>query len=113
MALVVQSGVAGCGVAAPSAVLDEVGVKAGRMARLIKGAGSVLQGRPWTAVTVPNVAVGPLLREKVAGWSGALDDSELWRHGVRRDGILSHDFFRDQRVTIDWGRHELVVEGKP
>ena len=113
MALVVQSGVAGCGVAAPSAVLDEVGVKAGRMARLIKGAGSVLQGRPWTAVTVPNVAVGPLLREKVAGWSGALDDSELWRHGVRRDGILSHDFFRDQRVTIDWGRHELVVGGKP
>jgi hypothetical protein len=113
MALVVETGVAGCGVAAPSAVFDEVGVKAGRIARLVKGAGSVLQGRPWTAVTVPNVAVGKLLRDKVAGWSGALDDTELWRHGVRRDGILSHDFFHDQRLTIDWEKHELVVEGKP
>src|SRR5439155_16106522 len=43
MALVLQTGVAGCGVAAPTAVLDEVGVKAGRIARLVKGAGSVLQ----------------------------------------------------------------------
>src|SRR5438552_2150584 len=42
-----------------------------------------------------------------------LDYGELWRNGVRRDGILSHDFFRGQRVTIDWERHELVVEGKP
>jgi hypothetical protein len=56
--------------------------------------------------------VGGLVRDKVAGWSGALDDAELWRHGVRRDAILSHDFFKGQRVTIDWERHELVVEGK-
>jgi hypothetical protein len=112
MAMVFQSGVGGCGVAAPTEVLAEVGVKPGKLARAMKGAGSVLQGRAWTSVSVPNVAVGPLVREKVAGWSGALDPAELWKHGVRRDAILSHDFFRGQRVTIDWERRELVVEEK-
>lgn len=111
MALVFQSGVGG-GVAAPADVLSEVGVKPGRISRAIKGAGSVLQGRSWAMVTVPNVMVGPLTRDKVSGFSGALEPVELWRHGVRRDGILSHDFFRDQRVTIDWQTRELVVEGQ-
>ena len=112
MAMVLQSGVGGCGVAAPADVFAEIGVKPGKLSRAMKGAGSLLQGRSWTTVSVPNVAVGPLLREKVAGWSGALDPPELWKHGVRRDAILSHDFFRDQRVTIDWEKRELVVEGK-
>ncbi|MEK7330782.1 MAG: aspartyl protease family protein [Candidatus Eisenbacteria bacterium] len=112
MALVFQSGVGGCGVGAPADVFAEVGVKPGKLARAFKGAGSVLQGRPWAAVSVPNVVVGPLVREKVAGWSGVLDEAELWKHGVRRDAILSHDFFHGQRVTIDWAARELVVEGK-
>lgn len=112
MAMVVQSGVAGCGVGAPADVFAEVGVKPGKLSRAIKGAGSVLQGSPWTSVSVPNVVVGPLVRDKVAGWSGALNPSELWRHGVRRDAILSHDYFRGQRVTIDWAARVLVIEGK-
>ena len=112
MAMVVQTGLPGCGVAAPASVFEEVGVKAGMLSRAVKGAGSWLQGRPWTGLNVPTVTVGGLVRDKVAGWSGALDDAELWRHGVRRDAIISHDFFKDQRVTIDWARHELVVEGK-
>lgn len=111
MAMVVATGIGG-GVAAPTEVLAEVGVKPGKLSRALRGAGSMLQGRSWAGVTVPNVAVGPLLRDKVAGWSGALDPVELWRHGVRRDAMLSHDFFRGERVTIDWDRHELVVEGK-
>jgi aspartyl protease len=112
MAMIVQSGLHGCGVGAPSDVLAEVGVKPGKVARAFKGAGSVLQGAPWAAVNLPIVAVGPLVRNKVRGWSGALDGSELWRHGVRRDAILSHDFFKGDRVTIDWQARELVVEGK-
>jgi hypothetical protein len=46
----------------------------------------------------------------VAGWSGALDPGELWRHGVRRDAILSHDFFKGMRVTYDWAAHEMILE---
>jgi hypothetical protein len=110
MALVVQSGIPGCGVAAPEEVFEEIGVKAGMVARMVKGAGAWLQGRRWSAVVVPTVELGPIVRDKVPGWSGAFDSSEMWRHGVRRDGALSNDFFRDQRVTIDWETRELVFE---
>jgi hypothetical protein len=110
MALVVQTGVPGCGVGAPSEVFDEIGVKPGRLSRLAKGAGSFLQGRPWTAVVVPAVVVGPVAKDQVPGWLGALDSSELWRHGVRRDALLSSEFFRGRRVTIDWRARELVFE---
>lgn len=111
LAMVVQTGVPGCGVGAPQEVFDEMGIKPGALARMAKGAGSFLQGRPWSAVVVPSVAVGSIAADKLAGWSGALDSSELWRHGVRRDALLSHDFFRGRRVTFDWDRRELVFEG--
>ncbi len=111
LAMVVQTGVPGCGVGAPQEVFDEMGIKPGAMAKLAKGAGQVLQGRPWASVVVPIVTVGEIARDRLAGWSGALDSGELWRHGVRRDALLSHDFFRDRRLTIDWERRELVFEG--
>src|SRR5262245_37298000 len=112
MATIVTSGLAGCGVAAPVDVLGEVGVKPGKMSKVLHGAATVLQGQPWASVTVPTVTVGPIVQTKVKGWAGALDDGELWRCGVRRDAMLSHDFFKDQRVTIDWEMRELIVEGK-
>src|SRR5262249_37707471 len=110
MAMVVQSGIPECGVAAPSEVFDEVGVKAGAPSKTIKGAGTWLTGHPWVHVIVPTVSVGPLAADKVAGWSGAFDSAELWRHGVRRDGALSHDFFQDRTVTYDWASRDLVFE---
>ena len=110
-AMVVQTGVPACGIGAPEDVFDEMGVKPGTLARIAKGAGQFLQGRPWAAVVVPTVTVGGVARDRLAGWSGALDSSELWRHGVRRDALLSHDFFKDRRVTFDWDRRELVFEG--
>src|SRR5206468_8271056 len=110
MALVVQSGLPGCGVGAPVEVFDEIGVKPGALSRLVKGAGLWLQGRPWAEVVVPSVTVGPVVKDKVPGWSGALDSSELWRHGVRRDAVLSGDFFRGRRLTIDWQARQLIFE---
>jgi tetratricopeptide (TPR) repeat protein len=110
MALILQTGVPGCGVGAPAEVFDEIGVKAGAISRLVKGAGTWLQGRPWAAVTVPTVTVGPVVKDKVPGWHGALDSAELWRHGVRRDALLSNEFFRGRRLTIDWKAHELVFD---
>ena len=110
LALVVQTGIPGCGFAAPSEMFDELGIKGGTVSRLIKGAGSWLQGRPWVGVTVPGIAVGPIARDRVAGWSNAMDSAELWRHGVRRDAILAGDFFDDSRVTFDWAKRELAIE---
>jgi hypothetical protein len=78
----------------------------------VKGAGQWLQGLPWRPVSVPTMSVGPVVKGQVPGWQGAMDASELWRHGVRRDAIVSHDFFMDKRVTIDWTRRELVFEEK-
>jgi tetratricopeptide (TPR) repeat protein len=110
LGLVVQTGIPGCGFAAPSEVFDELGIKAGTVSRLVKGAGIWLQGRPWVGVTVPGVVVGPIARDRVAGWSNAMDSSEMWRHGVRRDAILSGDFFEKSRVTFDWAKRELAIE---
>ena len=110
MALVVQTGLPECGVAAPPEVFDEIGVKGGAIAKAVKSTGSILSGHPWVRVTVPSVSVGPLVADKVAGWSGAMDSAELWRHGVRRDAIVSHDLFRDRRLTFDWAARTILIE---
>jgi hypothetical protein len=110
MAMVVQSGIPGCGLGAPREVFDELGIKSGPVARALQGAGAWLQGPAWLPVTVPAVNVGRVAADRLPGWVGALDRAELWRHGVRRDAVLSHAFFRGRRVTIDWSARELVFE---
>jgi tetratricopeptide (TPR) repeat protein len=112
MAMMIQTGVPNCGVGAPREVMEEIGVKPGAVARLVKGAGQWLQGVPWTPVTVPSVAIGPVVQSNVAGWQDALSSIEMWRHGVRRDALISHDFFAKKAVTIDWENHELVFENR-
>ncbi len=113
MAMVVQSGVPHCGVGAPREVMEEIGVRPGAVAKLVKGAGQFLQGVPWAPVTVPSVQVGPVAESNVPGWQGALSSSELWRHGVRRDALISNDFFTGKAVTIDWQKHELLFVEEP
>ncbi len=112
MAMMVHSGVPGCGVAAPAEVWQELGIKSGTVSKIMKGAGSWLGGRPWNHVTVPTVTAGTISSGKLDGWSGAMDSADLWRHGVRRDALLSNDFFRDYRVTYDWTGRALVFEPK-
>jgi hypothetical protein len=110
MAMVLATGLPGCGVGAPQEVFEEVGVRPGPASRVMQSAGSALRGSGWAEVQVGTVAVGPLVRDKVRGWSGALASGELWRHGVRRDGLLGGDFLRNASVTIDWEKRELVFE---
>jgi hypothetical protein len=110
MAMVLATGLPGAGVGAPAEVLEEIGVKPGSISRMMKGAGAFLGGRQWSEIHVPSISVGPLVRDRVPGWSGALDAAELWRHGVRRDALLGGEFFRGRRVTFDWEKRELLVE---
>lgn len=110
MAMALQTGMPGCGVGAPLEVFEEVGARPGAISRAVRSAGSRLQGRSWASVQVATVAVGPVVKDKVNGWSGALDSAELWRHGVRRDALLSSDFLSGRRMTIDWEMRELVIE---
>ena len=109
-AFVVQTGLPGAALAAPDEVFEEFGVRPSAMSRLVGGAGARLQGRRGSAVVVPTVSIGAVEKDKVTGLSGALDASELWRHGVRRDAVLGGDFFRGERVTIDWASRTLIVE---
>jgi tetratricopeptide (TPR) repeat protein len=110
MALLLATGIPGCGVAAPPEVFEEVGVRAGAVSRAVGGAGAFLRGLSWAAVQVPTITVGSIVKDNVRGWSGAYDAAELWRHGVRRDAALSCDFLRGRRVTIDWEPMHLVIE---
>lgn len=112
MAFILQSGFPGCGVAAPSEVLDEIGVKPGGVAKAMRTMGSMLQGRRWDECTVPSVTVGPIVQDKVPAWSGAMDSGEMWRQGIRRDAIIGSEFLRGRRVTIDWDQRQLLVADK-
>lgn len=110
MALLVATGMPDAGFAAPTELFDELGIKPGPISRMVKGAGSFLQGRPWAQVSVSTVSLGTQVSDKLPAWSGAYSSSELWRHGMRRDGMLGPEWFKGRRLTLDWAKQELVFE---
>ena len=112
MAMQVGMGIPGAGVGAPSEVFEELGIKPGAIARLMKGAGGPLNGADWTPCGVPGVIVGPVARARLSGAWDAMDSGEMWRHGVRRDAVLSSEFFKGLRTTIDWKNRQLLFEGE-
>jgi hypothetical protein len=110
MAMMLATGLPGGGVGAPDVVFEEHGLKSAGVSRLVKGAGTWLQGRAWAPINVPSLAIGSQVYDKVPGWSGAMEPVEMWRHGVRRDAMLGPGILLGQRTTIDWKRRELVFE---
>jgi len=110
LALTLATGMPGGGLGAPDVVFEEFGLKSGGVSKAVKGAGTWLQGRPWAQVNVPALSLGPMAYDKVAGWSGAMEPVEMWRHGVRRDGLLGPGIILKRRMTIDWTRRDLVFE---
>ncbi|NOT34159.1 MAG: hypothetical protein HOP12_08330, partial [Candidatus Eisenbacteria bacterium] len=103
LALWLHSGFPECGFGASAATLDELSLSAGGgISRAIRGAATVLRGNAWARVQIPSISIGRLREGPVSGWSGALDGALATRHGLGRDGFISHDLFRDWRVTIDW-----------
>jgi hypothetical protein len=112
LAMTLATGMPGGGFGAPDVVFEEHGLKSGGVSKAVKGAGTWLQGRAWAQINVPALTVGSVAFDKVAGWSGALEPVEMWRHGVRRDGLLGPGILLKRRVTIDWTRRDLVFEEK-
>jgi len=104
MAFSIGTGLPDAGIGAPRETFDEVGLQGGRIANFIHAASG------WSQVTVPTISVGPIVAEHVAGWSGAMGTSELWRLGPRHDGLLGPQFFARRKVTFDWAKGELVFE---
>jgi len=112
MAMLLGTGLPEGGVGLAQETADELGLKSTTLSRWVKGAGVWLQGRPWSPVMVPTVTLGSTVQDKVPGWSGALDASELWRHGVRRDALLGPNAFAGRRITFDWAARVLVFEDR-
>jgi tetratricopeptide (TPR) repeat protein len=110
LAMTLATGMPGGGFGAPDVVFEEHGLKSGGVSKMVKGAGSWLQGRPWAQINVPALTIGNVAFDRVPGWAGALEPVEMWRHGVRRDGLLGPGILLKQRVTIDWTRRDLVFE---
>ncbi|HEX5632223.1 MAG TPA: aspartyl protease family protein, partial [Gemmatimonadales bacterium] len=111
MAMMLSTGLPGAGVGAPAAVFEEVGLKPGGLSKAMHGAGAWLNGSAWAPVGVPSLTLGALAFDKQPGWSGAMDPSELWRHGVRRDAVLGPGVLLKRRVTFDWTQRVLHFEG--
>ncbi len=110
LAMTLATGLPGAGVGAPDVVFEEHGLKSGGVSKLVKGAGTWLQGRAWSQVNVPSLTLGSMAWDKLPGWSGAMEPVEMWRHGVRRDALLGPGILLKRRTTIDWTRRELVFE---
>jgi len=110
MAMMLSTGLPAAGVGAPAQVFEEVGLKPGGLSKAMHGAGAWFGGTAWAPVGVPSLSLGALAFGKLDGWSGAMDASELWRHGVRRDAIVGPGVMQKRRVTFDWTRRELLFE---
>jgi len=110
MAMVVATGLAGAGVGAPEVVFEELGLKSGGVSKAVQSMGTFLNGRPWSPVRVPSLTLGSVAFERLAGWSGAMEPIEMWRHGVRRDALLGPGVLLKRRVTFDWTRREIAFE---
>lgn len=110
MAMLFGTGLPEAGVGLAEETASELGLKSTTLSRWVKGAGVWLQGRPWAPLMVPTVAIGSVVQDKVPGWSGALDTSELWRHGARRDALLGPDALSKRRITFDWSAQTLRFE---
>lgn len=109
LALWFASGFPECAIAAPAVTFAELRLKPNRAARVLKGEIAALQAQPWARVKVPSLVVGPMRSSAVEGWADALDEAALTRHGMRRDGALGHDAFKNARVTFDWDARVLRV----
>jgi len=110
LALTLATGMPGGALGAPDVVFEEHGLKSGGVAKAVKSASTFLQGRPWVQVNVPALTLGNVAFDKLSGWSGAMEPVEMWRHGVRRDGLLGPGILLKRRLTIDWTKQQLVFE---
>lgn len=96
------------GALVPSAsLLEEAGIlPAGTPVTGVGGGGAVTV----TPFLLERLTVGPLVRENVLAVAGAFPPSLERRFGTRIGGLLSHGFFADRRVTLDFVSMRLIVE---
>jgi predicted aspartyl protease len=89
-----------------ASLVAEAGVTLGGGAVSGVGGGGRVQVTPFQ---FPGLRVGPLQRDSVLAVAGAFPPTLERRFGPRIGGLLSHGFFSDRRVTLDFEAMQLVV----
>jgi predicted aspartyl protease len=102
----IDTGLAGGGLAAPKATLEAAGVTVDESNTLTgQGGGGAVQFVPFTAAAT----LGNLTRADLRGAYMA-SGNPLAGFPFVSSGIISHSFFRDSRLTFDFDAMKLVTE---
>ena len=64
MAFQLGTGLAGAALAAPTGLFEELGLKPSGFNNMVKGSERLLGGHAWAIVTVPTIAIGPIVRDR-------------------------------------------------
>lgn len=103
----VDSGLAGGGFTCPASTLREAGIPmpVGRAIEGQGGGGAV----PARRFVVDRLDLGRARQERVVGWYGLFPPFLEHEFGYRMGGLLSHDFLRHYRLTLDFAAMRLYL----
>lgn len=105
----VDTGLAGAAFTGPKSTLDEAGVKVSLAnATTGVGGGGSVQAVPFA---VDSLSLGPAVQEHLQGLYGPFPDALEEGLGFHLGGLISHQFFRNYRVTFDF--HAMVIYLEP
>jgi predicted aspartyl protease len=107
--LLVDTGLAGGGFACPQSTIERAGIKLSGQSLEGQGGAGKVSVRPFV---LSELALGERVRKNITGFAGAFPESVEHACGFRIGGLVSHGFFRDSRVTFDFERMEMIIEGR-
>ncbi len=102
--MLVDTGLAGMGITAPKALLDAAGVHIAEAKMEGLGGGGAVQAQPFTA---DRVSLGPVTRTNISGVFGVFPASLENVDGLHIAALISHQFFRQSALTLDFERMQL------
>ncbi|MGC2359046.1 MAG: aspartyl protease family protein [Thermoplasmata archaeon] len=106
--LFLDSGLAGGGFTCPHSTLAEAGIRVPETAA-VEGQGGA-GGTPARRFVVNRLRLGRADQRNVVGWLGLFPPFLEREFGYRIGGLVSHGFFRNYRVTVDFSRMLMTIE---
>jgi predicted aspartyl protease len=104
--LFIDTGLAGMGFTAPESTLKEAGITIGSNYTEGIGGGGRTKAFP---IKIDEIALGDVIAKNILGVAGVFPTSLENKFGFRVGGLLSHSFFKNYAVTIDFQRMKYVL----